>query len=392
MLDKISGPLVRVNFSSERDSVNEALSQAVNKVENSPDLLQVDLALRRGSVDHFQGGVIKNGVQSDGEDVRISRSLQHYDLAGLKVIPNSPNTISTKATEKYNKDQIALIDRSALEKRQISYLNVSVVPDFVHDFFCQDSDTKSQAFMKFSEQFIGTNFHERLGGFITMPNKGYVPGKQEAYVEASTINEETKNCGGFALVSYWVPPSFYEGLSRFNEIFCFSTERHEEPPEKMSVGAYREKTGIHHLTTTLDIRKEYLPLLESLRFQVLSHLQSVYRVDLNEGGDKVDFYFHSPVYGDRTAGLHLHTRVNQGIHAGEFDTQRLGLDDVLSILRDENVENQQVKEKILDLTTKTESGKFFTMSPVWGADEFTRHDIGFELMPNPWKRPLSERG
>jgi hypothetical protein len=297
---------------------------------------------------------------------------------------------SETMVSKYDRENIALIDRSALDKRHASYANVSIVPKFLHNFFSQDRDSKSQAFMKSSEQFVGTEFHEDIGGFLTMPNKYYVPGDEEVYIDPGKANQKLKDKGGMALVSYWVPPQAYEGLPRFNEVFNQSAVCRQEAPDNVSLEQYKKETGLHHLTTPLQIRKEHLALLESLKSQILMHLTDCYNVNVAEGNDKVDFYFHSPVHADSTAGLHLHTRVNQATHPVELDTQHAALDDILDVLRNENLNEKQVEDAILNLTPKTSSGKTFTISPVWGPEQFESHNIEFELVPNPWKRPSKE--
>ncbi len=54
-------------------------------------------------------------------------------------------------------------------------------------------------------------------------------------------------------------------------------------------------------------------MLRSLREKTLKHLKHNYRVDED---DDVSMYFHFP-YIDSTVTLHLHIRVNHGLHPSE---------------------------------------------------------------------------
>ncbi len=74
-----------------------------------------------------------------------------------------------------------------------------------------------------------------------------------------------------------------------------------------------EQGGVEYLASILDLKASHLDMLRSLKRNISDHLKSAYRVDEN---DDVGLYFHFP-YIDSTVTLHIHIRVNHGLHPAE---------------------------------------------------------------------------
>ncbi|MFJ3367577.1 hypothetical protein [Pseudomonas sp. NPDC086251] len=291
---------------------------------------------------------------------------------------------SPKSAKKYDAEEIALISLQGLKERVERYGDGNVLPDFVHEFLTSPENKKAQAFMQHPEQFAATTFSEETGGIFIMPNSKHVPGKSEVFSDPSSIKEATRSSGGFALVGYWVPPKVYEGALVFDKLFNVNGSADSDGVvDRETINEYKARTELTYITNAVDVGKEHLSMLEEFKAVAISHLRDTYNVV--EGLEKVDFYLHSPVYGSKTAGLHIHVRVNQLLPAGESDTNALRLDALTSILKDEHVLNADVPMKILDAIPKTNSGKYTLYSPVWGKKQFDGIDVDF--VANPWRRP-----
>ncbi|WP_163832915.1 HIT family protein [Spartinivicinus ruber] len=306
------------------------------------------------------------------------------ELHERRMTNKTPYEITAKAAKKYDKDSIALVPRENIKKRLQGYNSNFALPKFIHNFFVESNNIKSRTLDAHPEQFAATSFQPKIGGMIIMPNPSYTPGKKEFF---DNPTQAKFGPGGFGCVAYLVPSDLYEHTSVFSKLFT-----HQEQSEQVATlnretaAEYKARTGNDVVSTVSHLRKEHLSLLEEMKTLAISHLKTVYHV--NES-DKIDLYFHSPVYGDKTAGLHLHLRVNQGVHPGENDTQRLDLDKVISILKDENIADEQIEDAIIDTAKRTTSDKVFSMSPIWNKAQFENHDASFETLMNPWKRPFS---
>ncbi|VVE48471.1 hypothetical protein [Pandoraea fibrosis] len=292
-------------------------------------------------------------------------------------------TPNTKSPSKYDGDNVALVDRQGLEQRWAKYDRNTVLPMFVHRFLTDSTDSKSVAFVEHPEQFPATSYSETLGGIVLMPNRRYIPGELEAFPSPSTLNDATRHDNGFVLVGYWVPGSIYEGQQQLHDVF--KTGKTVDPTQAMqrpTIGEFKANTGLPYITTTTDVKPAHLPMLREFKNIALANLRDVYGVD--EARDDVKFYMHSPVYGDETAGLHIHVRVNHVLPAGEWDLS-LRLDDLIAILETPGIADDDVKEKILEQHLHTRSGKYFTYSPTFDATQFS--GIDFSMHTNVWQRP-----
>lgn len=68
-----------------------------------------------------------------------------------------------------------------------------------------------------------------------------------------------------------------------------------------------------YLASILDLNKNHVDLLKNLKKKAEQHLKEQYHIT---DDDNVDLYFHFP-YAEKNTTLHLHIRVNQGMHPFE---------------------------------------------------------------------------
>lgn len=361
---------------------------------NSLDLACVNHKLRASQENGIEYGAVTNARTNPKTASDIPYATESFVKWVKDVRPEY--TITKKAAEKYDQPNIALIDRDNLNKRLENYDKIPALPDFVHDFLIGKVNSKAEAYKKYPEQFSGTCFDKNLGGIFIMPNPSYVPGKADAFVDAARIGDRSKAPDGFGLVAYWIPPSKYEGHPIFNNIF----KKIAVPPEadtnkifngenRETIGDYKKRTGLPFISIVSNLRKEYKPLLDEFECLVENHLIDVYKVDYRK--NKIEVYMHHPIYGDDTAGLHFHIRVNQARHAGEEDIQKLTLNKVISILAKDEVSQEEIKELLINETPHTASDKFFSLSPVWFKEQFEENGIKFKEVENPWNRPVWSR-
>ncbi|MDR3399672.1 MAG: hypothetical protein P4M06_19175 [Pandoraea sp.] len=291
----------------------------------------------------------------------------------------------TKSTSKYEGENVALVDRNGLEQRWAKYDQNAVLPMFVHNFLTDTTYSKSMAFAEHPEQFPATSYSKTLGGIVLMPNRRYIPGELETFPNPATLNDTTRHSNGFVLVGYWVPGSLYEGQQQLHNVFkTGETVDLAQAVHRPTIGEFKANTGLPYITTTTDVKPAHLDMLREFKRIALANLRDVYGVD--ETRDDVKFYMHSPVYGDETAGLHIHVRVNHVLPAGEWDLS-LRLDDLIAILETPGIADDDVKEKILEQHLHTRSGKYFTYSPAFDATQFS--GIDFSMHTNVWQRPTS---
>ena len=308
------------------------------------------------------------------------------DLAAHPFVDRSDSSggpqVSKRSASKYNTPEIGLLGPDAMKERISRYLDNTILPNFIYGFFTKGDDLKFQAFLQHPEQFPATSFTD-VGGIFLMPNPKYIKGKTEVFVEPLNIVEATRNSAGFALVGYWVPPGVFEGREAFTKVFGGSIDAKPSIGTRETVAEYNNRTGKEFIVNPIDVKKYHLPMLKEFKEMSLKHLQEVYGVQ--PGRDKVDMYLHSPIYGNKTAGLHFHVRVNQSLPAGELDVNYLGFDKLLNILEDDTVAESDIQAHILDESAKTTSGQHISFSAAWGKEQFQNTSVRF--VPNPWKHP-----
>ena len=295
---------------------------------------------------------------------------------------SSAAKVSTHSASKYDTAQVGLVEPASMHERIARYQDKKILPEFIHGFFTNENDSKYQAFLKHPEQFPATRFSS-VGSMMLMPNVKYIKGHAEAFAEPGKVTQETRDTSGFALVGYWVPPQTFEGRESFRKLFGPQELPAKGVDQRDTVAEYNKRTGSPFIVTPLDVRKEHLPMFKEFREMSLKNLQDVYGFE--PGKDKVQMYLHFPIYGDATAGLHVHVRVNQGLPAGEADANSIPFDKLLNVLGDESIPADAVHRHLLDSSAKTRSGKHISFSAAWDKDQF--EGLGVKYVPNPWKRP-----
>ena len=294
-------------------------------------------------------------------------------------------SMSMRSALKYDTPEIGLLSQDAMNERISRYAENQILPDFIYDFFTKNDNAKFQAFQQYPEQFPATSF-TNVGGMFLMPNTKYIKGKTEFFPKALNVVDETRHNGGFALVGYWVPPGVFEGHDAFIKLFGKdSGSAKSDVGIRETVAEYNNRMEVKFITNPIDVKKCHLPMLKEFKDMSLKHLQEVYGVQ--PGKDKVDMYLHSPIYGNKTAGLHIHVRVNQRLPTGESDVNRLSFDELLDILEDKAVTDNDVQARILDKSVKTASGQYISFSAAWGKKQF--QGIPVKYVRNPWKRPIA---
>ncbi|MGY2291466.1 hypothetical protein ACW9H6_12025 [Pseudomonas sp. SDO528_S397] len=403
--------------------VDDGLKNKFAKVNYSPKG-------RQGSVDdthisdHRQRQVKLDNAPLDNRP--IDKKLEHLDLMKLsfghfddegKKILNTPEDLSKipyaspsyvesvksarlgfseghqvkeKSAGKYDRKDVALLNRTELEKKLASFETLQpAVPSFISDFIQGlEREDRTGGYKAHPEQFTGTQFFPGIGGFLISPNESYVPKGKGAYDDPKTVKYQT---GGMAVLGYYVPDQKFNGHPVFNQLFKDADHRLVEGQELFNSGkrenpkAYKERTGMDYLSTFCDLRKQHIPLLENFKSVMLDHLQDIYGVDPKK--DKIQLYMHKPLYGDANVGLHIHARINQANHPGELDIQQLDfdLDQTIKLLKD--VPDDEIKEAILNKMSVDGAGKkYVAMAPIWAPKEY-EGVAEYSKRPNPWFRP-----
>lgn len=108
---------------------------------------------------------------------------------------------------------------------------------------------------------------------------------------------------------------------------------------RQTIREIQDESGIPYLASPTDITPKDLPWLKSVRDTVQKHLRDQYGVNAN---DKVDIFLHT-INDRKTATVHFHVRVNQGVHPLE-ERKRLHLDDIIAQME----KGKTVKDMIVE--------------------------------------------
>jgi hypothetical protein len=281
---------------------------------------------------------------------------------------------------KYDSPDVALWDREAVKHRLQQYGPVSIVPDFIHNFLIGQGP-EYQAYSDSPDQFFATSFSDELGGMIFMPNTPYTPEKKGRYDNPLEAKNEPD---GITLVGFWIPPkTAYEDSPVFRSLFNLpmTQEQEESQIDKETISDYEARTGCKHITTTSHLRPEYLPLLKEAQELVNAKLTEIYGVS-RDYADISELFFHFPMYCNVTAGLHMHVRVNQGVHPFEKDNMRFPLEEMIELLRVTPAE--KIVDAVIDRCPMTGEEKILSLLPCNNPHEF--ENSGEVRKPNPWAR------
>ena len=236
--------------------------------------------------------------------------------------------------------------RETLSELRDKYKSVRCEPSFLRHFLQLQPSIHRQLLWARSELYDWND----SGDWVTMPNPRY-PDTAEIVMDPTTVKESPV---GFGLVGWFVHPdrlsktAFADPEVRAGGHALTSViKRSAEPGEDLEYGLARPHSGIQSgandnttvaeitddpdsfLATILDLDASHIAWLEEIKERTLEHLRSVYDVDPER--DRVQLYFHFP-YVEKTATLHLHVRVNQGIHPTE-QLKAFQLDEILDALR-----------------------------------------------------------
>ncbi|MEI2260039.1 hypothetical protein OHC51_03500 [Stenotrophomonas indicatrix] len=296
---------------------------------------------------------------------------------------DGPLFMRDKSAVKYDSENIAIVTEEDLQTRIKAYGKNEILPNFIYNFFMNDGDAKALALRSSPEQFAATSFTEH-GGIVIMPNRQYVDGKQEAYKNPADLNDLTRARGGMAFVAYWIPPDLFEATPVFKRLFG-NVKSSSLPPAgcRENISEYEDRVGKKFITNPIDLKPDHAPMIREYIDRLKNYLCSVYGVGEQ---DKLESYVHAPVYGNKTAGLHFHARVNQVLPAGERDVSSLQIDKVLNIL--ESTSAHDAECALLAAMCRTASGKYISYSPAWNMQQYTSVGANnVKLVSNPWKRP-----
>ncbi|MBD8148781.1 hypothetical protein IFT37_08410 [Pseudomonas fluorescens] len=314
--------------------------------------------------------------RKSGEDKGFN--LPPVDRAALARGP----LCSKKSADKYNMPQVGLVSEAGMETRIARYARNPVLPDFIYNFLTETNDQKFLALRQHPEQFPATPFTSQ-GGIVLMPNTRYIEKHPEIFPQPMELSARTRHTGGYALVGYWIPPDMFEHRQAFQEVFKSRVNTGEGVNVRERVGEYERRTKRTFLVNPIDVQKEHLELLKSFRDMSLRSIEEVF--GYQPGKDTVQMYLHSPIYGDSTAGLHIHVRVNQRLPAGEADAGSIALDKMIDMLEDKEFGSGSIKSQVLDMMPKTRSGLWVSFNSATNKKQF--EGIPVRYVSNPWKQP-----
>lgn len=164
-------------------------------------------------------------------------------------------------------------------------------------------------------------------GFLVIPNSVYDPQKgYEQHPKRQKLDD-----AGLALCAWFIHPQLgvldessrrmLQSLSEGKPVDAAGAGAPQRPQAQPTIGQLR--TQGEYLSSLLDLKPGHADLLRQLKANMMAHLKSTYGVNEN---DSVRLYFHFP-YDKDTPTLHLHVRVNHGVHplekAKSFDIDEL---------------------------------------------------------------------
>jgi hypothetical protein len=343
--------------------------------------------------------------------VKIKREFSEYSL------------------KKYNGKQVTewRFNPNGLTKLQLLYHQcVKGLPRFIHDFFKGRASRDRRGVVVFNQLYLVTQASPDSGGIFIRPNPIY------ATHEALSNPKQLKNSPeGFALVAWFVHPeqlqdielkeAFFSGMQFFSKVIqgrvvqqmqtdegvkdfdtalrkgATETELQQlVGPDPVSSDWGRENSNstlmersdsqelnevveqrskIKIKVSILDLTRDDIQMLKSLRKTVIEHLSMEYAVD--EAQDDIRMHFHFP-YQESTSTLHMHIRINQALHPLD-NSRSFSIDDIIKILE----QGKDVKNLILERV------------PFWGDlqknPEFflqmnaSQEEFSMQVVKNPFK-------
>jgi predicted glycosyltransferase len=174
------------------------------------------------------------------------------------------------------------------------------------------------------------------GTFVLVPNFTNTDHQQ-----METAPQTVRNTpGGLAILAWFVHPKQLEGTvfaeaenradfdkasQSFNYVPSLEPEMQmDRIHERTNIAELEKASNVPYFASILDLKPEHLPWLRNMRETTVNHLKRNYGVTAD---DHVDLFFHGLI-SKKTTTLHLHIRVNQGIHPLE-ENKLFRLDEII---------------------------------------------------------------
>jgi len=297
-------------------------------------------------------------------------------MAGRAKIPD-------KAYSKYNQPRCKRVSFSSesLDKLQSQYRDIRGQPVFMDDFL--HLKPESEAVRIFSE------FPDLLkwaddGSFLIKPNLPY-----ENSNTLSTFSKKGSK-DRLALIAWYVHPkqleetvfanadcreNFSAALKRVNYVPALEPKKSiQRNLNQKRIKELEDESGIPYFASVLDLTPTDIPWLKKLKQTTIKCLATQYRI---QDDDQVALYFHI-ILPEETATLHLHIRINQGLHPADED-KSITLDCIIDALEHGKSVKDFLLEKGCQYKYSTASSKLIENSGM----QITEVDNPF-VIESPW--------
>lgn len=250
--------------------------------------------------------------------------------------------------EKYNCDFCTKVELSSVGVENLNkyYHNVRGLPGFIDDIIHITGNPPQLNLMRNYPNLVEWS---KSGDALLIPNGIYLK-------HAAPLPELFKqDPQGIALVAWYIHPKqleqtifsqeearndFGKASSRYSYAALIEPKTRLERYEyKQRIKDIEDQSGIPYLASVLDIKKENLGYLINLKQMIIRHLEKNYRVS---DEDYIHTFFHK-IISEKHTTLHLHVRINQGVHPLE-GKKRLTLDEAINVLES----GKDIKNNLLD--------------------------------------------
>jgi hypothetical protein len=247
-------------------------------------------------------------------------------------------TVPEKRFREGNEERCIKVDYTAasIDALRHRYHSIRGLPGFIDDFIHLNPESGVLNLLKDKPELVQWT---QDGQFLIVPNYPRVNG--DLLKQAPCDHKKAE--GGVSLIAWYVHPAQLE-----NTVFEVAKNR-DDFREALDAGCFvggeqyhnrdvrhihqerirdlEKRSGVPYIASVLDLNPSHIASLQALKESVLDHLKEQYQIDAD---DTVQLYFHG-VISDKTTTLHLHARVNEGLHP--FEQQKcLPLDDVIDAL------------------------------------------------------------
>lgn len=317
--------------------------------------------------------------------------------------------VPPRSYEKYNRPTCTRVtlDADGLDRVRESYREVRGQPIFIDDILHMNPRAADTLQLAKQPQDIRW---AKNGSFLIIPNYAYMNGDDTEHFRHRAPGDRS----GIILTAWYVHPAQLEE-SVFSESNCREdfrvaqalsvyvpqfapSNRTERSKHQQRIRKIEEESGVQYYASVLDLTPADLPFLIDLRATALSSLRQDYRI---RDDDRVSLYFHT-LPPTETTTLHLHIRVNQGVHPLDHD-KSIELDDLIENLK----QGRTAKDMLLSKgyqhrhSSKTDDilgrsgmhhetipNPFVIPSPYVSYDDCKRfedhiRDAGVDVMPDP---------